>query len=358
MSHSFMSRQALLPIACLVMLLALVFTGTKVFTLNGQAWFMWDNFGHDPLLSLFSGHEHGLRYLAYYPVFAAADAFGISADLVFSYFCAGLLFLMALLLRRVVSALWGSAEHHLSGDVTTVAIFAMSLLMNGRLILAFFGYLLVIVVAVDWFKNRRWNLAHSLGLALALIMVGVSSGTLVIAMALVAGIVLVTLLRDPLLARFIQMPVSIIVILILFASPTALGLAKNLDYYGGDGWAVVNMLEHGAGGDIIASLHAPVPTDDNPSDAVPNDTVLGIVQFWWVAVLACAIVAWFRGWRPIRMVRTSTPQENMVQFSIVLTLLGGLFAYSVLSMSIIPLMILGSGYAVHWPGRANESFSG
>jgi hypothetical protein len=339
-------RSGFVAATCLVVLVALILTGTKVFTLNGQAWFMWDNFGHNPLRGLFSGHPHGLRYLAYYPAFAAADVVGISADLVFSYFCAAMLFLMVLLLRHVVSMLWGSEEYGLSGDAATVAIFALSYLMNGRLILAFFGYLLVIAVAVNWFKNRHWNLAHSLGLALALIMAGVSSGTLIIAMALVAGIVLVTLLRDPLSAWSFQMPVSIIFILIFFASPTAIGLAKNIEYYGGGGWAVVNMLDHGAGGDIINSLRAPVPTGDNPLGWIPNDAVPHIVQFWWVAVLACAIIAWFRGWRPIRMVRASTPQENMVQLSIVLTLLGGLFAYSVLSMSLIPLMILASGYAI------------
>lgn len=345
------ARISVVLFGCLGVMLLLVASGIKHFTLNGQAWDMWRDFGYDPLRALLIGHPHGLRYLVYYPVFALAGAFGAAPDFVFSFTCVFAVFALAYFADRVLFDLWGHKGHIFHRDIITIALFSLSLLMNGRLIFAFLGYMLVIFVAVNWFGRRHWGVKHFAFLVFACILTGVSSGTLVIAMALVAGIFAISVLDAPaVLVRNRQVPISIFIVLLLFSIPTLIGIKKNLDYYGGGEHAVIKMLDHGAGGDVKDTIGLEPPEDHGARGGSLTD----LLHYWWVAVLILAVAARWLGWRPIAMARSASPQQNIVHLAALLTLAGGLFGYSVLAMTIVPLALLVPGYVAPVSTRLKE----
>ena len=340
-----MLRIRIVPIACFLSLVLLVVIGEKLFRLNSQALTMWGYFGHNPLVALLSGHPHGLRYLAYYPVFAFADATGLNVHIVFSLVCCILLLMMTNISEGITFRTWNISRKSYLNNAFAIFIFLLSLLMNGRLIFAFCGYLLLILVGVRWLKSGRWTLGSVALLIFGCLLASVSSGTLLIALAMVGGILFVTLLRQPYaLLSSPWLPISVFMTIAIFAGPTIIGINKNLDYYGGGGMAVVHMLEHGAGGIVLDTVG--VGFDEVDQSANLLDGYLGgIIRFWWLGVISAGVVAYSKGWRPIKMIREATPQENVVQLAIVFTMTGGLFAYSVLSMSILPFLLLAIGYA-------------
>ncbi|WP_157955821.1 MULTISPECIES: hypothetical protein [Devosia] len=336
---------SLVVIFATLALLLTVLVGWKTFTLNSQAWDMWQSVGHDPLGVLLSGHPHGLRYLVYYPVFAVAEFANLPPDLVFSFECVLVLFFMSMLVARIDVDVWGSQGHVWRRDVVVFCMFVMSMLMNGRLLLAFCGYLLIIFAGADWYKQREWKPVHAISALLGCLLAGVSSGTLLAAMGLSAGIILVAFLMDAKLLKNNPIAaVSIALTLALFVGYALIGLGKNLAYYGGDEAAVFRMLGHGAGGDIARSvgLGDLLEQDDLPG---VGGRLASILQYWWVGVVAASTVARCYGWRPIHMVKTSGPGLNLVHLSIIIAMAGGLFGYSVLLMGYIPFLMFASGNA-------------
>jgi len=323
-------------------LLLMVLVGWKSFTLNSQAWHMWQSAGHNPFGVLLSGHPHGLRYLVYYPVFAVAEFSNLPPDLVFSCGSAAVLLFMSVLVAQIDVDVWGTQGHVWRRDLVILSMFVMSMLMNGRLLLAFCGYLLIIFAGVDWFKRREWKSVNAISVLLGCLLAGVSSGTLLAAMALSAGIVLVAASMDAKLLKNNPIAaVSIAAILALFVGYALIGLGKNLTFYGGDEAAVVRMLGHGAGGDIAKSvgLGNLVEQDDTP---VSGGMLGAVLQYWWIAAVVGAVVARRFGWRPVHMVQTSSPGQNLIHLSIMLAMVGGLFGYSILVMGLIPLLVFGS----------------
>lgn len=326
-------------------LVVLVSAGWKTFTLNSQAWDVWQLVGHNPLRVLLSGHPHGLRYVVYYPIFAVAEFARVPPDLLFSYACVLVLFFMSMLVSRIDVDVWGPHGHLWRRDAVVLCMFALSMLMNGRLLLAFCGYLLIIWAGADWFKRREWKFDHAISILLGCLLAGVSSGTLVAAMALSAGIIIVALLMDARLLK--DNPIaaaSIAVTLVLFAGYALIGFYKNLAYYGGDEAAFFRMLGHGAGGDIAKSIGLGNLVEQD--DIHVAGGILGsILQYWWVGVVVASAVARLYGWRPIQMVQTSGPALNLIHLSIVIALAGSLFGYSILMMGVIPFLVFASGNA-------------
>ncbi|MBS3849790.1 hypothetical protein KD146_13895 [Devosia sp. BSSL-BM10] len=320
-----------------------VLAGWKTFTLNSQAWHMWQIVGHNPLGALLSGHPHGLRYVLYYPVFAAAEFLGVTPDLAFSYVCVLVLYVMSTLVNRIDIDVWGSQGHVWRRDAVVFCIFALATLMNGRLLLAFCGYLFIIFAGANWFKCRKWKSSHATCVLIGCLLAGVSSGTLLAAMALSAGVVSIAYMMDNRLLKDTPLAaISIVIVLALFVSYALIGLGKNLVYYGGDESAVVRMLGHGAGGDIAKSIGLGdlVEQDDIPA----TGGVLGAaLPYWWLGVVVAAFVARYYGWRPVQMLRTSSPELNLVHLSLVLAMVGGLFGYSVLMLGVIPFLLFASG---------------
>lgn len=337
-------RFSLVAIFATLALLLMVSTGWKTFTLNSQAWHMWQIVGHNPLGALLSGHPHGLRYVLYYPVFAAAEFLRVPPDLVFSYSCGLVLYVMSTLVSRIDIDAWGSQGHVWRRDAVVFCIFAMSMLMNGRLILAFCGYLFIVFAGTDWFKRREWKTDHAICILVGCLLAGVSSGTLLAAMVLSAGIVLVAIMMEYRLLKDTPFAaISIALVLALFVGYALIGLSKNLSFYGGDEAAVVRMLGHGAGGDIAKSIGLGefVEMEDEP---VAGGLVWSILQYWWIGVVAAAALARYYGWRPVQMVRTSSPAQNLIHLSIAVAMAGGLFGYSILMMGVIPFLVFISGH--------------
>lgn len=339
-------RINLVGVVCFGVLLLLIFTGIKQFTLNQQAWDIWHGAGHDPLGFLFSGSPHGVRYLVYYPVFTIAQFLSVPPDIVFSYSCALVLFFMIVFLRRIVSGLWGYHGYVVRRDFVTFGLFAVSFAMNGRILWAFFAYILVIFVGVDWFRHTRWKASYVILLIFACLAASVSSGTLFLVMAMIAGIGFVTLVRSPrLLVSTPQMPLSLIFILILFAIPTIAGVVKNLDFYGGDRAAVLRMLQHGAGAAIVESLGAVETQEPSPAQGAGRKIVIAVYAIAGASVLlGVSVFGIYRGWRPGHALLRATPAENVVYLAIVLALVAGLYGYSVLTLAAVPTLILISGY--------------
>ncbi|WP_338722156.1 hypothetical protein [Devosia sp. XK-2] len=335
-------RLGLVAICATLSLLLTVLVGWKTFSLNSQAWHMWQSAGHDPLGALLSGHPHGLRYLVYYPIFAVAEFTNSPPDLVFSCACVLVLLFMSMLVARISIDVWGPKGYVWRRDTVVFCMFAMSMLMNGRLLLAFYGYLLIIFAGADWFTRREWKSVHTISVILGCLLAGVSSGTLLAAMALSAGIILVALLMEAKLLKNNPIAaVSIALTLAMFVGYALIGLGKNLAFYGGDEAAVIRMLDHGAGGDIAKSfgLGTLVEQDDVPASGGMLGSAL---QYWWIGVVVAAVVARGYGWRPVHMMRTSSPAQNLVHLSIGFAMIGGLFGYSVLVMGVLPFLMFGS----------------
>src|SRR5690606_37175257 len=120
-------------------------SGSVVFGIKSFS--LWDQVlilkGEDPILLLARNQIHALRYLLIYPVFEFSGATGLPENGVFDVICIICLLCSFFMIRALDYEMTGRRSKALDLGLT-VALCGLAVFMNGRAILAFFGYALLL----------------------------------------------------------------------------------------------------------------------------------------------------------------------------------------------------------------------
>lgn len=254
---------------------------------------------------------HVSRYLLVAPLYFAQDEFGVSANFLFSILCAFMIVFTAYFLMGTYQSL-GYLRRSYIEVVILCIIIALSLLMHGRVIFALLAFALIIRELYFMMNKNRGLLLHLLIVLLALWMSSVSSGTFSVVYGFFVymwvsawGEVLV---RGSVTYTCLSRIVLYSVVLCFFFALLMVFLDKNISYFGGF-W---NMLEHGAGKIFMNNIDVIVLL-------IANLLLAGCVLFW-----AYLRANKFRG----------------IMIAVLLSLGGGMFGYSTLAISVIPMILL------------------
>jgi hypothetical protein len=277
--------------------------------------------GSEPLSLFIQQDLWWPRYLVAYPSMAAADHWGLRFADAFALYCAALLPVSAMVLLAVVRV-WRRMDEVRAFAVGlgfAVVIGAIATQMNGRLIPAHIGMGVILLALAGIVGAERLGLREGILLGVGTILSHMTSGTGLVAFAvLVAGSLLIVALRiDPARMLALLWLMSVAFGPLLFSD-----FLKNVDFYGGGVAAIVTMLDHGPG-------------------------VLLRRQPWTiVGALAAVFLAVSVAWRSrARLLATPRPLWP-VGLAVPVTAIGGLYGFSTLSMAIPALLILFMAAAV------------
>lgn len=269
------------------------------------------------------------RYLVAYPAIAAMDQWGMRFADAFALYTTALLPLTASALLAAVRT-WRRLSERSAlavGLALAVAVALLATQMNGRLVPAHMGMAAVLLAQARIVVRRHLGLPEGLLLGAAIMLGHMTSGTGLVAYAvLVAGSILIVLLRiEPERILAVLWVLSVVFGPVLFRD-----LLKNVDFYGGGAGAILTMLDHG------------------PGTFFRRDLRLAAVA---LAVAASVVVVL---WRLRHRILAAPRALWPALLALPVTSIGGLYGYSALTMAIPAAMILAAagGLAATSPRRA------
>ena len=256
---------------------------------------------------LFS-QAHLLRYILILPIFYFSELLKIDPDLIFEAISFFNLFLIAL---NCISL----SDFYLKKNTAMKCIFFTALLilissfMNGRIIFALLGYSYLLLSVHRWEYSLIGNIRFTINSLISLFLCSVSTGTFLSCIIfLITWMTIYSSQRSKLSIGFIFSLVFLAISPIIY-----LYIFKNINFYGG-GWnGLINMLQHGAG-EVFYLFE--------------SDILLLIL----IEIFVITLVFGFFYYKK---------KNNRLLMLILLTsIVSGLFGYSTLSLSIIPMSLV------------------
>lgn len=280
----------------------------QVLDIHAQRWTLWNLYD--------ARHAHFLRYLVAYPVFLAADGLGVSKELMFNLVCLALMPALILVLRRIEAAGMPEDDAELRAATYAVILFTVAYFMNGRVLFGLLGYSLLILAFVRYFWSGSWNWWSLAQTLVGLLLCSVSSGVFAVGFLFVGLCLVLDVFGRLKTARKARMGMrtSAALAFLMLQEFLFLGIAKNLDFYGGGPAAIWEMLDHGLGRYITA--------------VDPTMLLLAVPLLAMVGYIGAHVVA------------RSTAFNAVVLLALVSALAGGIYGLSTLSICLIPVLLL------------------
>ncbi len=309
-------KAAMLNVAFTLVYGLIILTGLKQFSIWSQILDLEDvNLGTFAL----TASPHLLRFLVVLPALVLAHLLDLNQEYVFSVFILGLTIGIVFMISRTLGETVDRKAKNWVHYYRWVALpmFAVTFLMNGRIVIAMFGLMLLISAQVAWFLNRdrplwRFFVSQLVGLFL----LNVSSGTVMVGViCFISFTVIMPLAQYPRADRR-HLPLLLVsaLTLTLFSPFLAIGIIKNLDYYGGGIQGFIGMLQHGFGKIL-------------PDDIV-FQSLAGVAILLWLAVV----------WRSVRGVYRSERRNAPIVIATFVSIPLGAFGFSTLLVG-LPLWI-------------------
>lgn len=288
--------------------------------LGGKEFTLWEQVailrGSNPMDLYYGEHEHFLRYLLVYPEFQLSSATGIHAGQIFNAVCFVCLFGVFLLVRSADKRIAGSTSNW--ADLAwTIVLCGLAMAMNGRGVLALFGYAILLNTVISAFSDRLPRPWLLIAPFFGLMFCAVSSGVLVagyLFILLGIGFALLRCRQTGFAGNLYLMIVGTAASSALIFPFALLGVIKNVDFYGGGADGAWQMLNHGLG--KIAVLADP----------------LVLVLALPVLGSAYILTAW--------CARALAPAAAIAGIAILCAMAGGLFGLTTLSVGLVPLLAL------------------
>ncbi len=299
-----------------VPLLLSVVLGFKSFFIWSQILDPWSR-GETPSNLIAELNPHALRYALVYPILILSDISGIDHDVIFSGIVVVFLYQTGKYIFKTVvivnSTLAGSTFAII---VIYSVITTLFLLMNGRVSFAFLGYAMLLYSVVQIIYSGAFRLSGLPLALLATLMCSVSSGILVSALATLT-IAFIIEIKTTVSTRKINWPklyffVVFIAVTASFYGFTMIGIRKNLLFFGGGYQGFIAMLKHGFGQTFIP--------------------LLSIFNIYSLAATAIAAIT-------IGVYILQKMEASFLLATILITVTGGAFGMSTLSISIIPILV-------------------
>lgn len=256
-------------------------------------------------------HPHGMRFLLVLPIFIVSDGYGVHYDFVFTMITPFiLLFTVLLILKQVLhfkKNILATQKRMLFLLLSIVVMFLASY-MNGRILFSLLGFSMVSYTLVCW--DGLGGIKKTVLIILSLFLMSVSSGTLMIGIISISLFVFYSIVKKGFKKNILL--VFFILIGLIYSFPLLeILVMKNIDYYG----SIYLMLDHGFG--QVLTLFEPV------------------VLFGLVSILVLTVL--------IQMFFIFLYKKYLILlYLLAVSISVGIFGYSALSMSLIPLLIIGS----------------
>lgn len=268
-----------------------------------------DSFGRDLIIT----ESHRLRYALVYPLYLLGNAVGVSPHALMTGLVPFAAAITVWAIARVIET-QSHAPLRKLGWLALLPLAAIFFFMSGRLILAYLGYALLLRLLLRLLIGPPIGalLLRLLGIAVALWLTSVASGTFVLGLGttFLVGF-LDTLRARGGLARVLAATPALFALLLFHYDLTVM-LFKNIAYYGGGLGGAVQMLDHGFGS-ILLKL---------PFGA------LGLVG---LGIFAAGLA--FALWRLLRGV-----EDPRLPLIVLFALAMGAFGGSTLSLAVLPIM--------------------
>lgn len=236
--------------ALLLFYMILIFLGIKEFIIWNQisVLMMDDNTNNrfDILINLYqSNHPHALRATLVYPILEFGRIFYISEKLFYSIVLVLLLFFSYKMIKKILNILLIKQTLPI-----LIFLFLLSYFMNGRIIFAIFGNMLIVyaIFMNEWNNSSIVKLIYLL--FTGLFFITVSSGTFSVGLL---TILLVYFLQFIIFfprfkKKYLSIYFSLFGLFIIVVPFLIMWVEKNMNYYGG---SFINMLNHGYGKFIV-----------------------------------------------------------------------------------------------------------
>lgn len=308
-----------------IILLLLVQNKIIVFDFIPQARFLIEN--NTNIFYWFSvGNPHAIRLLAAYPAYIIVKLYKVNLDLAYSYYSIVLFTITYLFIIDSGYKLQKKKyllDSKIKNLLALIPLFILAFIMNGRLIVAYLGFCILIHLFLDLFNanNKPNMIVFLIKGSFGFFLTTVSSGTMITAIIYIIISMGILISKEEKMGKHKRT----IFVTILVLSPLLYKVfiyiwmmtMRNINYYGGGISGVFNMLNHGIGKYFLA---------DGSIYLIGSMIVLLIVLIVNVKYLKFIIVKKYN-YYPIL-------------FAINLSAYGFLFGYSTGLMIILPLIIL------------------
>ena len=254
--------------------------------------------------SSYISQAHFLRYLLVLPIFLASDYLNLEADLIFRAACFTIIFFIV---RNCITIIKFYSQKNIILFIISYSFLflAMATFMNGRMVFSFLGFSYLVIIIHQWDIRKIENIGLFLRFLPALFLCSVSTGVF---LSCIVSIFTFSIFPTKRKKRYYYIYVSLF--LAALSPLISLYLFKNIDFYGGGFAGLINMLNHGAGavfhqfGSVVTTL---------------------ILLISMISILFCGLIYIHSRTRKLLLLFAST------------SLICGLFGYSTLTMSIVPL---------------------
>jgi hypothetical protein len=275
------------------------------------------------------GHPHAIRFLIAYPGYFISNFYNIGLNAGFSYYCVVIFTALYLVIAETIVRIKECKKHFIREVKIITALTPLLILpfiMNGRLIAAYLGFSILILIYVNLFNGKpvlRKIKLFSIGF-LGLLLTMVSSGTMAVALMYVFFLTFLLNYKRIKQKRFMKQAGCVL----LLISPIIYKVLmyfwqmvlKNVNFYGGGVGGFFNMLNHGAG------------------------RYFYITGPWSIVILIIAVVLLALNIMVIKKAMLKAYRYIPILAGINISLYGLLFGFAAGSMMIPPLIIMALSY--------------
>ena len=250
---------------------------------------------------------HFLRYLLVLPIFKISDLLSADADFVFKIVCFFNLILITINCSNILK-FYRTKNQILVNILFSFFFIFLSAFMNGRIIFSFLGFSYFLLAIHQWELYKISNLVLLFKILIGLFLSSVSTGTfLSTTIVLCAWLVLYQGKPKGFLSLYI------FITLLLISPILTLYLLKNVNYYGGGFSGFINMLDHGIGVIFLS-------------------VTLDILILMLMIIFMLGVI-----FLPIYL---KSGKYKLLILVTISTLFAGLFGFSTLTLSIVPMTVL------------------
>lgn len=214
----------------------IVFLELHRFKLWPQVTTLWE--GGFKLVDVLS-HPHGLRYLLIYPIFLVSSNSGVHYDLIFSVIACFLIAAIFLMIVLTTMNIKGNIDKKVL--IVFFFLFVIAVNMNGRLVFALLGSSIFLYIVYSKLSGLSFYFLSFFSFLLS----SVSSGTLSVFLSWF--ILYWTFFKNKSITENVIGGTACVLFFYFIFDFIVLFVKKNIDYFGGGGDGIVNMLSHGPG---------------------------------------------------------------------------------------------------------------
>ncbi len=229
-------------------LMILSLAGIVQFTFFPQAYDLY-KINRSLFFWLSTGHLHAVRLMIAYPAVWISDMNSLELDAAFTIYSCIAFTLIGFFFLRILKQIKGLTAFN--RGIGLLILMTLALIMNGRLIYAFLGIILILDAEWKYREDKKGIIQLKISEIIGLILTMVSSGTMTITAIFIVIVNIVQWIQSDGKRQRRELFVVNVILLYPFLDkffPYFIRfLIKNIDYYGGGFNGAIGVMQHGFG---------------------------------------------------------------------------------------------------------------